>query len=81
MKEECHFTNYSVEEKKQAAADVLDRYSQVGHGLDRETIRHCDLRLHLMKDISELPAIVKKEPFQSPANSDAVGEIVELWYS
>ncbi|RVX16741.1 hypothetical protein CK203_005987 [Vitis vinifera] len=41
----------SVEEKKQAAADVLFQYSKFVMACIGNQVRPCDLRLHLMKVI------------------------------
>ncbi|ERN05205.1 hypothetical protein AMTRI_Chr08g208290 [Amborella trichopoda] len=54
--------DYEVEEKKQAAADVLFQYSQFVMACIGEGVRPCDLRLHLMKELSGLPSSLRKEP-------------------
>lgn len=43
-----HIT-FQVEEKKQAAADVLFQYSNFVMACIGNQVRPCDLRLHLMK--------------------------------
>lgn len=43
-----------VEEKKQAAADVLDQYSKFVMACIGNQVRPCDLRLHLMKVVKPL---------------------------
>ncbi|CAA2966568.1 Hypothetical predicted protein [Olea europaea subsp. europaea] len=37
-------------------------------------VRPCDLRLHLMKEISGLPTSLKRESYQVAAASDVMGE-------
>ncbi|PSS00463.1 Growth hormone variant like [Actinidia chinensis var. chinensis] len=37
-------------------------------------VRPCDLRLHLMKEISGLPTSLKRESPQMAASPDAMGE-------
>ncbi|KAJ8549192.1 hypothetical protein K7X08_032899 [Anisodus acutangulus] len=53
--------DYEVEEKKQAAADVLFGYSNFVMACIGNQVRPCDLRLHLMKEISGLPTSLKQE--------------------
>ncbi|KAF3440317.1 hypothetical protein FNV43_RR18601 [Rhamnella rubrinervis] len=62
-----------IEEKKQAAADVLSQYSKFVMACIGNQVRPCDLRLHLMKEISGLPTSLKKES-QTAASPDAMGE-------
>ncbi|MQM08813.1 hypothetical protein Taro_041670 [Colocasia esculenta] len=63
-----------VEEQKQAAADVLYRYSQFAMVCIGEGVRPCDLRLHLMKEISGMRTSLKKDTPQAAASPDSVGE-------
>ncbi|KAF3678396.1 putative 26S proteasome non-ATPase regulatory subunit 4 -like protein isoform X1, partial [Capsicum annuum] len=65
--------DYEVEEKKQAAADVLFQYSNFVMACIGNQVRPCDLRLHLMKEVSGLPSSLKREtrPASSP---DVMGE-------
>ncbi|KAH7519907.1 uncharacterized protein LOC107405608 [Ziziphus jujuba] len=65
--------DYEIEEKKQAAADVLFQYSKFVMACIGNQVRPCDLRLHLMKEISGLPTSLKKES-QTVASPDAMGE-------
>ncbi|XP_058185254.1 uncharacterized protein LOC131302569 [Rhododendron vialii] len=66
--------DYEVEEKKQAAADVLFQYSKFVMACIGNQARPCDLRLHLMKEISGLPTSLKRESSQMAASPDAMGE-------
>ncbi|CAN4083455.1 unnamed protein product [Withania somnifera] len=62
-----------VEEKKQAAADVLFQYSNFVMACIGNQVRPCHLRLHLMKEVSGLPTSLK--PKTRPASSpDVMGE-------
>ncbi|KAF5206569.1 hypothetical protein FRX31_003840, partial [Thalictrum thalictroides] len=63
-----------IEEKKQAAADVLYQYSQFVMVCVGERVRPCDLRLHLMKEISGMPTSLKRETPKTGASPDVVGE-------
>ncbi|KAK9095242.1 hypothetical protein Scep_026711 [Stephania cephalantha] len=64
-----------VEEKKQAAADVLFHYSQFVMVCIGEGVRPADLRLHLMKEISGMPTSLKPAaPPGTAVSSDEVGE-------
>ncbi|XP_058110331.1 uncharacterized protein LOC131253389 [Magnolia sinica] len=54
--------DYEIKEKKQAAADVLFQYSRFVMVCIGEGVRPCDLRLHLMKELSGMPTSLKKEP-------------------
>ncbi|CAI9110959.1 OLC1v1011071C1 [Oldenlandia corymbosa var. corymbosa] len=63
--------NDTTEEKKQAAADVLFHYSKFVMAAIGSQVRPCDLRLHLMKEVSGLPTKLKKDGESSP---DAMGE-------
>ncbi|XP_068669443.1 uncharacterized protein [Aristolochia californica] len=62
--------DYEIEEKKQAAADVLFHYSQFVMVCIGEGVRPCDLRLHLMK-ISSMPSSLKKESAHTAASESA----------
>ncbi|KAI4327755.1 hypothetical protein L6164_020180 [Bauhinia variegata] len=66
--------DYETEEKKQAAADVLFQYSKFVMACIGNRARPCDLRLHLMKEISGLPTSLKREPPQTAASPDPMGE-------
>ncbi|XP_010251846.1 PREDICTED: uncharacterized protein LOC104593608 isoform X2 [Nelumbo nucifera] len=66
--------DYEIEEKKQAAADVLFQYSKFVMVCIGEGVQPSDLRLHLMKEISGMPTSLKKAPSQTTASPDAVGE-------
>ncbi|KAA8531995.1 hypothetical protein F0562_006863 [Nyssa sinensis] len=52
--------DYETEEKKQAAADVLFQYSRFVMACIGNQVRPCDLRLHLMKEISGMQTSLKK---------------------
>ncbi|CAN0918784.1 hypothetical protein LINGRAHAP2_LOCUS31074 [Linum grandiflorum] len=65
---------YEIEEKKQAAADVLFHYSKFVMTCIGNQVRPCDMRLHLMKEISGIPTSLKKEPSQMAASPDVMGE-------
>ncbi|XP_051140558.1 uncharacterized protein LOC127257986 [Andrographis paniculata] len=64
--------DYEIEEKKQAAADVLFQYSKFALACLGNQVRPCDLRLHLMKEISGLPTSLKKAPSHTAAPSPEV---------
>ncbi|XP_041020884.1 uncharacterized protein LOC121262466 [Juglans microcarpa x Juglans regia] len=66
--------DYELEEKKQAAADVLSQYSKFVMACIGNQVRPCDLRLHLMKEISGMPTSLKRESSQIAASPDAMGE-------
>ncbi|XP_004287796.1 PREDICTED: uncharacterized protein LOC101295076 [Fragaria vesca subsp. vesca] len=66
--------DYEIEEKKQAAADVLDNYSKFVMACIGNNVRPCDMRLHLMKEISGLPTSLKKDSSQRAASPDLMGE-------
>ncbi|XVE87454.1 hypothetical protein DITRI_Ditri18aG0118700 [Diplodiscus trichospermus] len=69
--------DYEIEEKKQAAADVLFQYSKFAMACIGNQVRPCDLRLHLMKEISGLPTCLKRASSQAAAaaaSPDAMGE-------
>ncbi|CAA6661838.1 unnamed protein product [Spirodela intermedia] len=63
------FFEMQVEEQKQAAADVLNNYSQFAMVCIGEEVRPCDLRLHLMKEISGMRSTLKKNPPSTAAAS------------
>lgn len=65
---------FQVEEKKQAAADVLFQYSRFVMACIGNQARPCDLRLHLMKEISGIPTVLKKDPALIVNPPDGVGE-------
>ncbi|KAL4645494.1 hypothetical protein ACB092_02G238600 [Castanea dentata] len=65
--------DYESEEKKQAAADVLFQYSKFVMACIGNQVRPCDLRLHLMKEISGMPTSLKRESSQAAASPDAMG--------
>ncbi|KAK1322484.1 hypothetical protein QJS10_CPA03g01157 [Acorus calamus] len=65
--------DYEIEERKQAAADVLYQYSQFAMVCIGEGVRPTDLRLHLMKEISGMPSTLKRRSLQrakSPNEED-----------
>ncbi|KAL8151744.1 hypothetical protein V2J09_021552 [Rumex salicifolius] len=63
------------EEKKQAAADVFHQYSKFTLASIGNRVRPCDLRMHLMKEISGIPSSLKRVPPLPVATSpDAMGE-------
>ncbi|ONH97119.1 hypothetical protein PRUPE_7G170900 [Prunus persica] len=66
--------DYEIDEKKQAAADVLFNYSKFVMACIGNQVRPCDLRLHLMKEISGIPTSLKKDSAQRAASPDAMGE-------
>ncbi|XP_039054173.1 uncharacterized protein LOC120196435 [Hibiscus syriacus] len=66
--------DYETEEKKQAAADVLFQYSKFAMACIGNQVRPCDLRLHLMKEISGLPTSLKRASSQVAASPDSMGE-------
>ncbi|KAL3525250.1 hypothetical protein ACH5RR_013622 [Cinchona calisaya] len=66
--------DYEVEEKKQAAADVLFHYSKFVMACIGNQVRPCDLRLHLMKEVSGLPTKIKKDSARMSTSPDAMGE-------
>ncbi|KAI3951543.1 hypothetical protein MKX01_018659 [Papaver californicum] len=56
-----------IEERKQAAANVLSNYPQFAMVCIGEGVRPCDLRLHLIKEISGMPTSLtslKRKPQQ-----------------
>ncbi|KAK6922578.1 hypothetical protein RJ641_010882, partial [Dillenia turbinata] len=57
-------TIWQIEEKKQAAADVMFNYSKFVMACIGNQVRPCDLRMHLMKRAST----------QVAASPDAMGE-------
>ncbi|GMH24009.1 hypothetical protein Nepgr_025852 [Nepenthes gracilis] len=67
--------DYEIEEKKQAAADVLYQYSKFAMACIGNRVRPCDLRMHLMKEVSGIYTNLKKESsFPVAASPDAMGE-------
>ncbi|KAL8134825.1 uncharacterized protein LOC141713092 [Apium graveolens] len=62
--------DYEVEGKKQAAADVLFNYSSFAMTCIGNQVRPCDLRMHLMKEISGMPTSLK-ESSQKPGSPKA----------
>ncbi|TKY55930.1 hypothetical protein E2542_SST20355 [Spatholobus suberectus] len=63
-----------MEDKKQASADVLFHYSKFAMVSIGCQVRPCDLRLHLMKEISGLSTSLNRESPQNAASPDAMGE-------
>ncbi|WOH03474.1 hypothetical protein DCAR_0622872 [Daucus carota subsp. sativus] len=57
--------DYEVEAKKQAAADVLFNYSTFAMTCIGNQVRPCDLRMHLMKEISGMPTSLKESSQKS----------------
>ncbi|KAF5753055.1 hypothetical protein HS088_TW01G00973 [Tripterygium wilfordii] len=66
--------DYEIEEKKQAAADVLFQHSKFVMACIGNQVRPCDMRLHLMREISGMPTSLKRESPQTVASPDAMGE-------
>ncbi|KAK7262975.1 hypothetical protein RJT34_30558 [Clitoria ternatea] len=66
--------DYEMEVKKQASADVLFHYSRFAMVCVGNQVRPCDLRLHLMKEISGLPTSLNRESPHTAASPDAMGE-------
>ncbi|XP_074308576.1 uncharacterized protein LOC141643345 [Silene latifolia] len=66
--------DYEVEEKKQAAADVMSNYSKFALTCIGNRVRPSDLRLHLMKEISGMPTTLKRGSVPIAASPDAMGE-------
>ncbi|XP_071722098.1 uncharacterized protein [Rutidosis leptorrhynchoides] len=64
--------DYEIEGKKQVAADVMFQYSKFVMASVGNQVRPCDLRMHLMKEVSGLPTSLKREP-QQAASPDAMG--------
>ncbi|XP_017239128.1 uncharacterized protein LOC108211919 [Daucus carota subsp. sativus] len=62
--------DYEVEGKKQAAADVLYNYSSFAMTCIGNQVRPCDLRMHLMKEISGMQTSLK-ESSQKPGSPKA----------
>ncbi|CAH9132357.1 unnamed protein product [Cuscuta epithymum] len=65
--------DYETELKKQAAADVLSQYSRFVMACIGNQVRPCDLRMHLMKEISSLPTTLKRES-RVASSPDIMGE-------
>ncbi|KAI4387553.1 hypothetical protein MLD38_005377 [Melastoma candidum] len=63
--------DFEVEEKKQAAADVLDQYSKFVMACIGNQVRPCDMRMHLRKEVSGLPTTLKRDSFQSLGESSS----------
>ncbi|CAL5324254.1 unnamed protein product [Camellia sinensis] len=68
--------DYEIEEKKQAAADVLFHYSEFVMACIGNRVRPCDLRLHLMKNVLDLSLLSMLG--DSPAMPMRLGEISGL---
>ncbi|CAH1421601.1 uncharacterized protein LOC111881245 [Lactuca sativa] len=67
--------DYEIEQKKQSAADVTFQYSNFVMACIGFQARPCDMRLHLMKEISGMPTSLKRDTSQvAVASSDAMGE-------
>ncbi|CAN8327914.1 unnamed protein product [Cochlearia groenlandica] len=68
--------DYEVDEKKQAAADLLFSYSKFAMAFIGNQTRPSDMRLHLMKEISGLTSSLKgREGCRRVAtSSDPLGE-------
>ncbi|XP_019176995.1 PREDICTED: uncharacterized protein LOC109172280 [Ipomoea nil] len=65
--------DYESEQKKQAAADVLFQYSRFVMACIGNQVRPCDLRMHLMKEVSGLPTTLKRETHVA-SSPDIMGE-------
>ncbi|RDX92323.1 hypothetical protein CR513_25563, partial [Mucuna pruriens] len=63
-----------MEDQKQTSADVLFHYSRFAMACIGNRARPCDLRLHLMKEISGMPTSLNRESPQNAASPDAIGE-------
>ncbi|GLT39272.1 hypothetical protein SLA2020_134710 [Shorea laevis] len=66
--------DFEIEEKKQAAADLLFQYSKFVMACIGNQVRPCDMRLHLMKEISGLPTSLKRDSSPAGASPGAMGE-------
>ncbi|XP_078445527.1 uncharacterized protein LOC144714616 isoform X4 [Wolffia australiana] len=68
--------DYEVEEQKQAAVNVLNSYSQFAMVCIGEDVRPCDLRMHLMKEMSGMRSTLKKKslPLASAASPNSTGK-------
>ncbi|XP_076905285.1 uncharacterized protein LOC143561004 [Bidens hawaiensis] len=66
--------DYEAEQKKQSAADVMSQYSNFAMACIGFQARPCDMRLHLMKEISGMPTTLKRKTTQVAASPDAMGE-------
>ncbi|AET03752.1 hypothetical protein MtrunA17_Chr8g0371551 [Medicago truncatula] len=61
--------------KKEAAADTLYSYSKFVIARMGSRTRPCDLRLHLMKEISGMPtSLINRETPHAAASPEAMGE-------
>ncbi|XP_073226820.1 uncharacterized protein [Cicer arietinum] len=60
--------------KKEAAADTLYHYSKFVIARIGSRTRMCDLRLHLMKEISGMPTSLNRETPHTAASPEAMGE-------
>ncbi|XP_047311886.1 uncharacterized protein LOC124915248 [Impatiens glandulifera] len=65
--------DYETEEKKQAAADVLFNYSKFVLACIGNKVRPCDMRYHLMKEVSGHPTSLKRGEPQVAISSDVMG--------
>ncbi|KAL2907237.1 putative pre-16S rRNA nuclease [Bienertia sinuspersici] len=66
--------DYETEEKKQAAADVMFNYSKFVAACIGNRVRPCDLRMHLMKEVSGLPTTLKQKSYPVVVSPDVMGE-------
>ncbi|KAL9241419.1 hypothetical protein vseg_015534 [Gypsophila vaccaria] len=66
--------DYEIEEKKQAAADVMSNYSKFALACIGNRVRPSDLRMHLFKEISGMPTTLKRGSFSIAGSPDAMGE-------
>ncbi|KAL5063654.1 hypothetical protein RYX36_025391 [Vicia faba] len=60
--------------KKEAAANTLDNYSKFVIARVGSRTRPCDLRLHLMKEISGMPTSLNRETAHAAASPETMGE-------
>ncbi|KAG4939163.1 hypothetical protein AAZX31_16G111800 [Glycine max] len=67
-------SGFENNDTKQAAADVLFLYSKFAMACIGCKARPCDLRFHLMKEISGMPSSLNRESPQNAASPDAMGE-------
>ncbi|KAK3000396.1 hypothetical protein RJ639_021632, partial [Escallonia herrerae] len=54
--------------------NILFHYLKFVMACIGKQVRPCDLRLHLMKEISEIPTSIKRESSQAAASPDVMGE-------
>ncbi|KAL9257430.1 hypothetical protein AKJ16_DCAP24105 [Drosera capensis] len=62
-------TDAEIEENRETAKDVMDMYSAFVLSCMGRGVRPCDLRMHLMKEISAIPSTLKRELLPIRADS------------